>query len=113
VACYLRVKVGQTIAERKLESARAVDRLGRLLASGSVKVKVGATGAIAFQGWATADREGLSDVCAYRVLSQKGSMALREAIAKAEILAGRKVDPQKVAAGVHSHDGGETWNGGH
>jgi hypothetical protein len=113
VSCYLTVKVGQTIEQRKVESTRAVDRLGRLLASGRVKVKVGATGAIAFQGWTETEREGLSDLCAYRVLSQKGSMALREAIAKAEILAGRKVDPQKIAAGIHSHDDGATWNGGH
>lgn len=113
MACYLTVKVGQSIEARKLESTRAVERLGKLLAAGKVRVKVGATGAVAFVGWTETDRDGLSDVCAYRVLSQKGSMALREAVSKAEILAGRKVDQKAINAGTHSHDGGETWNPGH
>jgi hypothetical protein len=32
---------------------------------------------------------------------------------KAEAMAGRKVDAMQVAAGVHTHDDGNTWNKGH
>ncbi len=31
------------------------------------------------------------------------------ALAKAEAQAGRTVDKQAVASGLHSHDGGKTW----
>jgi hypothetical protein len=58
-------------------------------------------------------RNGISDACAYRKLLASGSPALRAALAKAEAMAGRKVDPQAIASGVHSHDGGRTWNPGH
>jgi hypothetical protein len=101
----------QTIQERMLEADRALKRLEAKLAAYLVKVTIGANGAVAFSGWT--DRDGISDVCAYRSLSSSGSSALRMAVARAEAMSGRKIDPRAVAAGVHSHDSGHTWNKGH
>ncbi len=97
----------QTKAERLAETITALARLEAALKAGTVVVKVGPTGGIAFAG--TWDRKGISDACAYRALAQKGSSELRMALAKAEAQAGRSVDKQAVAAGIHSHDGGKTW----
>jgi hypothetical protein len=83
----------------------ALKRLEAALALGTVRLVVGSQGAVAFAGWA--DRAGLTDVCAYRRLAQ--SAVLRRAAARAEVLSGRKINPQAVAAGHHSHDGGVTW----
>lgn len=97
--------------KRKPEQIKvATARLEKALAMGTVKVTVdGRTGAIAFTGWKEEDRDGMADVCAYRRLLSSGSSALRMAVSRAEALAGRKVSTQAVAAGVHSHDGGQTW----
>ena len=95
----------------KLRQALAIKRLGEALAAGAVGVTIGAQGAIAFRNWT--DRAGLTDVCAYRRLLASGSPELRRAIARAEVIAGRKVSTQALAAGVHSHDNGATWNEGH
>lgn len=111
MACTGTLQPGQTLVERMSQVDRALKRLETYLQTGSVKVKVGSNGAIVFAGWA--DRDGLSDVCAYRSLAASSSSTLRMAVARAEALAGRKVDARAVAAGVHSHDGGSTWNGGH
>ena len=111
MACDFTIPAGMTPATRKTQIAQAVDRLNAALATGEVKVKVGATGAVAFVG--TWQRDGISDTCAYRKLMVAGSPALRLAVAKAEAMAGRKVNPQAVASGQHSHDGGATWHKGH
>lgn len=94
-----------------MQMAKALDRLQAALAAGSVSVVVGANGAVAFKGWQ--DRAGLSDLCAYRKLAARQSPELRKAIARAEAIAGRKVDARQVAAGTHSHDGGKSWHAGH
>lgn len=96
---------------QKQAQSAALKRLQTLLAAGSVKVKIGAQGAVAFDGWA--ERGGLSDVCAYRRLLAANSPELRRAVMRAEAISGRKIDGKTVAAGVHSHDGGLTWNAGH
>ena len=89
----------------------AITRLERSLAAGMAQVVIGANGAIAFKGiWR---RDGVADVCAYRALQAANSAALRRAVARAEVVAGRQVNPQAVAAGVHSHDGGASWHAGH
>jgi hypothetical protein len=92
-----------------LAMAAALDRLQRSLGAG-VSVVIGAQGGIAFRGWAEADRAGLSDLCAYRKLAARNSPELRRAIARAEAVAGRKLDPQALASGVHSHDGGRSFS---
>ena len=109
--CDFTVPQGMTPAQRKTQIEQAIDRLNKALAIGEIKVKVGPTGSIAFVGaW---ERNGVSDVCAYRKLVVMGSPALRQAVTRAETLAGRKVDPRAVAAGTHSHDGGSSWHKGH
>ena len=69
-------------------------------------------GAIAFVGpeWEGV-RSGVTDACAYRRIMATGSALARQEILRAEQLAGRTVNRQVVAAGVHSHDGGATWGG--
>lgn len=93
--------------QQKDKMKDAIVRLGSALANGTASVVIGSSGAIAFKGWP--NREGYSDVCAYRALSASGSPSLRRAIARAEALAGRKLDERAIAAGVHSHDQGNTW----
>jgi hypothetical protein len=90
---------------QKAGHIEALKRLEKALALGTVRVVIGTQGAVAFNGWT--DRAGLSDVCAYRRLI--GSAELRRAVARAEVISGRKVDARAVAAGHHSHDGGTTW----
>lgn len=106
--CDSQIPAGMT-PEQRLEQIRAaVARLEQQLASGAVTVKVGENGAVAFVGWK--DRDGVADVCAYRVLTVSRSFALRQAVARAEAFAGRKVNAAAVAAGWHSHDDGATWS---
>lgn len=95
-------------AESKQRQAKALEKLDLDLLMGNAQVVIGAQGSIAFRGWQ--EREGLADLCAYRRLTAGNSPGLRRALARAEALAGRKVNAQAVAAGVHSHDGGATWS---
>ena len=111
MACDFTIPKGMTPVTRKKQIDEAIDRLNKALTAGEVKVKVGNTGAVVFIG--TWQRDGISVTCAYRKLLVSGSSALRMAVARAEAMAGRKVDPKMVAAGEHSHDNGKTWHGGH
>lgn len=113
MACDTYRRPQQTLAERNAEIARALKRLEQQLLARAVKIAISAQGAIAFAGWGDGERAGLSDACTYRLLQVQGSYALREAIAKAEAMQGRKVNARAIAAGVHSHDGGNTWGPGH
>ena len=97
--------------QRRQAMQNAITRLGRALQGGTVRVVVGVNGAIAFKGlWRN---EGVTDLCAFRALKATGNSALRAAITRAEIIAGRNVSEQAIAGGTHSHDGGTTWNTGH
>lgn len=110
MACDFRIPAGMTAPQRKKQIEEAVDRLNKALTVGEVKLKIGPTGGVAFVGnW---QRDGISDVCAYRKLLAMGSPGLRTALVRAEALAGRKVDPRAIAAGEHTHDG-HTWHKGH
>jgi hypothetical protein len=114
MACDTRLRANQTLQERMEETRRATQRLARLVASGTVKIGIGPTGAIAFVGWSEADRAGLSDACTYRSMSAEGMpFEVRQAIQRAEMQSGRKVNARAIAAGHHSHDGGGTWHKGH
>lgn len=94
-------------AQQKDRMKDAIARLGSALAAGTAQVVIGASGALAFRGWTR--NEGVSDLCAYRALTATNSPALRRAIARAEVTAGRTLDARALAAGMHSHDGGATW----
>ena len=97
--------------DRRLTVDAALDRLKAALASGQASAVIGSNGALAFKGWD--DRDGISDLCAYRALSARNSPELRKALARAEVMSGRKLDARAVAAGTHSHDGGASWHPGH
>ena len=109
--CDTRLREGQTLKQRQTQIQAALKRLEQYLTAGSVTVTIGTNGAVAFTGWA--EREDVTDVCAYRTLSAENSWALRQAVARAETRQGRKVNAAAVSLGVHSHDGGKTWHGGH
>lgn len=111
MACFLMKP--QLTKEEILKRDNAMKVLQRKLASQEVTVVVSPQGAVAFKGWSQEDRNGLADVCVFRALSASGSAELRRAVARAEALAGRKVDQRQVAAGTHSHDGGHTFHPGH
>lgn len=107
MACSTMRRAGQTARQREAQVRAAVARLERALTINQVGVKISERGAIAFAGWT--ERDDVTDACAYRLLTSEGSWALRQAVARAEAQAGRKVDERLIAAGVHSHDGGKTW----
>ena len=109
--CDTKLKARQTIKERVAEVRRAVVGLSSALAVGRVKAVVGPQGAIAFTGWPAAERDGVTDACAYRRLMVDGSASAKLVIQRAELLAGRSVDRAVLATGAHSHDGGATWHG--
>lgn len=109
--CEGMMKKNQTVQQRAAEVRSAVARLNILLTKRLVWPVVGSQGAIAFAGWQEADRAGVTDACAYRRIMATGSALARAEIARAEQLTGRTVDKKVVAAGTHSHDGGETWGG--
>ena len=111
--CDSRLPAGKTLEERNREIAAALRVLEAKLQAGTVRVSIGANGAMAFQGWGAQDRNEVSDVCAYRALSAGNSWALRQAVQRAEAMSGRKLNPLSLSAGVHSHDGGKTWHPGH
>ena len=111
MACETMLKPQQTLLQRMEEVKRTLAKLEQRLTGGQVKVVIGANGAVSFAGWQ--DRDGVSDVCAYRALASGNSFALRRAIAAAEAMSGRRVNPQAIAAGIHSHDGGKSWSPGH
>lgn len=111
--CDTRLKPRQTITQRKDEVRKAVDTIDAGLKSGRIKAKVGPQGAIAFQGVAETDRDGVTDACVYRRIMISGSAQAKQAIIQAEKVAGRTVNRSIVGAGVHSHDGGATWHDGH
>ena len=102
---------GQTLTERKQEIRATVDKLAKALAAGKIKPTIGPQGAVAFVGWEDRDRNRITDSCALaRTLLTSGSALALNAIQKAEMLAGRKVDRHQVAIGAHSHDGGKNWH---
>lgn len=108
--CDTQLKPEQTITERKVEVKKAVARINAGLVSGKIKPKVSPRGGIVFEGLTTADRDGVTDACAYRRIMVEGSTLAKMAIARAETLAGRQVDKQAIGQGLHSHDGGKTWH---
>lgn len=106
--CDTTLAVGQTLEERMAEVQQALKRLETALTSSTVKLVIAPNGAVTFAGWVPDSRRGLNDACAYRTLAAEGSWALRQAVAKAEALQGRRINAQAVAAGWHTHDG-KTW----
>lgn len=107
--CDTQLRENETKEQRSARAQAAAERLEAALGAGRVKVTLSPNGALAFTGWSAEERDGVADVCAFRRLTAKGSFALRQAIQRAELASGRKLNPQAIAAGSHSHDGGKTW----
>lgn len=107
--CDTRLKPNQTIKQRADEVRAVVERASKLLVSGKAKAIISTQGAIAFDGLTATDRDGVTDNCLYRRLMSTGSALARQQIARAEALAGRKVDRAVVNQGWHTHDG-KTWH---
>lgn len=108
MACMSQLAPEQTLVQRMAETEKSLKRLEASLTSGRVRIAIGPTGAIAFQGWTDNDRIG--DTCATRSLMATNSWAFRQALMKAEGASGRKMNQKAILAGVHSHDGGKTWS---
>jgi len=106
--CDTKLRLNQSLKERMAEVKAALLRLEASLRAGGVRVSIGPNGAVAFVGWK--DRDDVTDVCAYRTLAAENSWALKQAVMRAEQMSGRKVNVNAVAAGFHSHDGGQTWS---
>jgi hypothetical protein len=101
----------QTIQQRAAEVRQVVERVQQGLLAGRVRIVVGQQGGVAFTGLSEEERAGITDGCIYRRMMITGSALTRAAIARAEQLAGRSINPQTVAQGLHSHDGGKSWHG--
>ena len=111
--CDTRRKRGQSIKQRAAEVEKIVATLAEKLAAGRAKAIVGKDGGIAFQGLTDTERDDVTDACAYRRIMATGSILAKQAIMRAEQAAGRSVNRQAIAQGLHSHDGGQTWHNGH
>lgn len=100
----------QTLAERAREIRAAGAKIDKMLAANQAKVRVDKkTGGVVFSGIPDGIRDGMTDACIVRAIMARGSHAARQAIVKAERLAGRQVDKKAILAGLHSHDSGKTW----
>ena len=112
--CDTRLKKNQTIQQRATEVKAIAARADELLRQNLVKAVVDRkTGAVAFSGLTDEQRDGATDACIYRRVMATGSALAKAAIARAEQVAGRAVNKQALAHGVHSHDGGHTFHHGH
>jgi hypothetical protein len=111
MVCETRRAEGQTATDRFAEVLAATTELRALIAAGKVRVRIGPQGAVALDGWTDSQRRDISDACAYRTIAQ--SWEMRQAVARAEMESGRKVNERAVNLGIHSHDGGRTWHPGH
>jgi hypothetical protein len=108
--CDTKLKRGQTISQRAAEVKQIAYDVNSLIAAGKIKPVIDKrTGAIAFQGLDDNIRDGATDACIYRRIMVSGSSLTKAKLAQAEAIAGRTVNKQALAQGVHSHDGGATW----
>lgn len=110
MVCDTQTLPGQTLSQRKDEVRRATEALSKGLAAGRIKVKLGPQGAVVFEGLSASERSRVSDGCLLRRVLVEGSALAKAKIAQAEQLAGRSINKQAVAQGVHSHDGGKSWH---
>lgn len=110
--CDTRVKRNQTLQQRVTEVKAIVAKLAAKLARGQIKMKVGPTGGVVFDGIGDDERDGVTDACIYRRIMATGTAQEKLAIQRAEQLSGRTVNRQAVAHGHHAHmvDGKLHWH---
>jgi len=109
MACESKIRQGQTAADREREIQETIAKLEQALQGGTVTIRIDANGGIVFENWQEAERNGVNDACAFRLLTVAGSFALQQALATAEAMSGMKANQNAVMGGLHSHDGGKTW----
>jgi len=111
MACETRLQNrNQTLSQRKAQVKDIVAFTDELIRKNKVRIVVDKkTGAIAFLGMTDAERGGVSDACTFRMIMTTGSALAKQAIARAEQLAGRGVSRQALTNGTHSHDG-TSWS---
>jgi hypothetical protein len=110
MACETRTKRNQTLQQRADEVRQVVYDVNALIAQNKVKPVIDKkTGAITFAGLDPNLRDDVTDACIYRRIMVTGGALAKAKIAQAEALAGRTVNKQALANGVHSHDGGQSW----
>lgn len=108
--CDTKFKRRQTLSQRQAEVRQVIADVNSLIAAGKVKPIIDKkTGAIAFSGIDDNLRDDVTDACIYRRIMVSGSALAKAKIEQAEAIAGRTVNKQAVAQGVHSHDDGKTW----
>jgi hypothetical protein len=103
--CDTRLRPNQTITQRKQEITEVIAKVVSALTAGRIKVKIGPTGGVAFEGLTDTDRANVTDACVYRRVMATGTVLAKMAIQRAETAAGRTVNKQSVALGHHTHDG--------
>ena len=100
----------QTLTQRKTQVQEIMARVTVLLAKRQIKPVVDRkTGAITFDGIPSVLRQGVSDACIYRRLIAGRNPVAAAELQRAEAAAGRPVNRQALAQGIHSHDGGASW----
>lgn len=111
--CDTRLKKGQTISQRATEVRAVTNKVMSGILQSRIKIKVGPTGAVAFEGISEGEKDGVTDACIYRRIMVSGPATVKAAIERAAQMQGRTISRQAITAGHHSHDGGETWHSGH
>lgn len=77
-------------------TAAVTETVSKALVAGTVRLQVSARGGIEFSGLGAGLRDGLSDEVIYRNILVNGSASAKAAIARAEQMSGRRVDPKIV-----------------
>jgi hypothetical protein len=75
----------------------ALAELVKQLVAGTATAVIGPDGSIAFDGWT--ERSDLTDACAYRVLLERDDWEMKQAIARAETMAGRALNVNAINGG--------------
>ena len=96
--------------QQAIDEALADLRAALLTGQATVTIDA-ATGAVALDNWNLASRRGMTDVCAVQRLMVENSWEWQQAVASAEVMAGRSLNTAAVESGVHRH--GSSWHPGH
>jgi hypothetical protein len=106
MVCDMTLKPQQTAAQRAAEVRKSAAIVEQLVAERKAGIVIGPQGAVTFTGISDDDRNGMTDACILRRITNP---AAKLALARAEQVQGRRINAKAMAAGVHSHDGGKTW----
>ena len=98
--CETSRKPNQSLDQRKAEIRTAITALSAALAAGRARTVIDrTTGAVAFAGIPDLQDARVTDACAYRLIMATGNALARQAIAKAEALAGPHGEPPSTRPG--------------